>query len=95
MLNLDTLAEPSGVPCVAPLNCGGEASGMPIESDEFSRWQMQADEARALAAGMTDPASKRTMLEISACYERLAHRAEKRDPQKCNTIIPTIARWER
>ena len=41
-------------------------------------WRQRAAEARAIANGMTDPAAKRTMLELAQSYERLAERAELR-----------------
>lgn len=41
-------------------------------------WRDRAEEAREQSEQMNDLESKRVMLEISASYERLAQRAEKR-----------------
>jgi hypothetical protein len=49
---------------------------MPKQSN-IERWRMMAGRARTRADGMTDPASKRAMLEIAAAYEALAQRAEE------------------
>ena len=40
-------------------------------------WRAQAAEARAAAADMTDPTSKRTLERIAASYEMLARKAEE------------------
>ncbi|MEJ0017563.1 MAG: hypothetical protein WDN25_13550 [Acetobacteraceae bacterium] len=39
------------------------------------RWKKMAEEARAIAERLRDPASKQAMLEIAAGYDRLATRA--------------------
>jgi hypothetical protein len=49
---------------------------MPKQSN-IERWRMMAGRARTRAEGVTDPASKRAMLEIAAAYEILARRAEE------------------
>jgi hypothetical protein len=46
--------------------------------NNFRHWLDRAEEARAVAGQMTDPEMKRTMLEIVASYERLAHLSEAR-----------------
>jgi hypothetical protein len=51
---------------------------MPSEVDVAERWRKLAVEARATADKMTDPEAKRTLLNISEGYERLALRAEAR-----------------
>jgi hypothetical protein len=43
-----------------------------------THWRNRAEEARANAHQMSDPESKRMMLDIAAGYERLAERAERR-----------------
>ena len=40
-------------------------------------WRAQAAEARAAAAGMSDPKSKRTLERIAASYDMLARKAEE------------------
>ena len=40
-------------------------------------WRAQAAEARAAAADMTDPKSKRTLERIATSYEMLARKAEE------------------
>ena len=40
-----------------------------------ARWSVLAEEAKAIAEGMKDALSKKTMLEIAAGYDRLAKRA--------------------
>jgi hypothetical protein len=40
-------------------------------------WRAQATEARAAAADMTDPKSKRTLKRIAASYDMLARKAEE------------------
>jgi hypothetical protein len=51
---------------------------MPPDVDLAERWRTLAAEARAAADGMTDPESKRALLNIAEGYERLARRAEAR-----------------
>jgi hypothetical protein len=57
----------------------GGTTIMPPERDNPSRWWVLAAEARAVAAEMTDPLARRTMLKIAEGYERLARRAEDRN----------------
>jgi hypothetical protein len=47
-------------------------------ADDASRWRALAADARRVAAEMTDPEARRTMLWIAEAYERLARRAEAR-----------------
>ena len=51
---------------------------MPSNVDVAERWRTLAAEARAAANEMTDPESKRALLNIAEGYERLARRAEAR-----------------
>jgi hypothetical protein len=41
-------------------------------NDRSANWHKLANEARAVAAGMTDRASQQTLLDIAEGYERLA-----------------------
>jgi hypothetical protein len=43
--------------------------------DRSANWHKLANEARAIAAGMTDRASQQTLLDIAEGYERLARHA--------------------
>ena len=45
-------------------------------------WRKLEEEARAIAAGMTDPQPSRKMLLIAECYRFLADRAEIRESHK-------------
>jgi hypothetical protein len=47
-----------------------------------TRFRQLAAEALAEVAALTDPTSKRLMIEIAAGYERLAERAEAREEDK-------------
>ena len=47
---------------------------MPASANDAAFWSCRAAEARALAARMTDPLSRTTMLALAARYERLANR---------------------
>ena len=40
-------------------------------------WRTRAQEARALAEGMTDPDAQRMMMRIANDYEKIADRAEQ------------------
>ena len=51
---------------------------MPEDLDDVARWRSLAAEALTLAAEMSDPASKQTMLNIALGYEHIAQRAERR-----------------
>jgi hypothetical protein len=46
--------------------------------DDPEHWRFRAQEARAMAQHITDPASKQMMFDVAADYERLAARAEER-----------------
>jgi hypothetical protein len=43
-----------------------------------AHWRQRAEEARVHAEQMTDPESRRMMLNIAEDYEKLAKRAEER-----------------
>jgi len=48
--------------------------GRPMpEMHGAAHWRSKAEEARAIAAGMQDPAAKTTMLSIADSYDRMAH----------------------
>jgi len=53
-------------------------------------WRRRAEEARTLAAELTDPEAKRKMLKIAEDYETLARRPERRLRQHFST---TIRNW--
>lgn len=42
-------------------------------------WFARADEARAMAANIVDPAARQAMLDIAASYEKIAKRAEAKE----------------
>jgi len=42
------------------------------QEDAPAYWRRRAEEARRAAAGMVDPISKKTLLEIANAYEELA-----------------------
>ena len=42
-----------------------------------AQWQRLADDARAIAGQMKDPAARKTMMRVVEGYERLAERAKK------------------
>ena len=46
--------------------------------DNPKHWRQRAEQARALAEQMSDPASREMMVGIAKDYERLAERAEQR-----------------
>ena len=50
--------------------------------DDTNHWRDRADEARAIAASLSDPESKRIMIAIAENYDRLAERAEESDKQE-------------
>jgi hypothetical protein len=45
--------------------------------DDPKHWRLRAEEARVSAELISDPESKRAMLEIAGQYERIAKRAEE------------------
>lgn len=51
-------------------------------SDDAARWDTLAAEANELANEMTDPESRRVMLNIASAYARLAVRARQRAQNK-------------
>jgi hypothetical protein len=51
-------------------------------TDNPAHWRQRAQEARAEADRLDDPAMRQTMLEIAAAYERLAHIAARRGTVK-------------
>jgi hypothetical protein len=64
-----------------------------LVADDAQRWLDLADEARALAATMTNPEPKLVLLEIAACYMRLAKYAEQRrrvaeQTRNCGAALP-------
>jgi hypothetical protein len=50
--------------------------------EDPKHWLQRAEEARAVAEGITDPESKRMMLKIAEDYEKLALRASNRVAKK-------------
>jgi hypothetical protein len=40
-------------------------------------WCLRADEARAVADGLTTEANRQQMLEVANCYERLGEQARR------------------
>jgi hypothetical protein len=51
---------------------------MPSLLDNADHWRACAKEARAVAALMTDPDARKTLLGIAASYDALAKHAERR-----------------
>lgn len=45
--------------------------------DDAGHWRKRAHESRLLAARISDPKARRTMLRIADHYENLAHQAER------------------
>jgi hypothetical protein len=66
---------------------------MPLTGDAASRWRALAEEARSVAAEMTDPEARQSMLQIAEGYERLARYAEARaknpQPEYFNIALST------
>ena len=52
---------------------------MPDKVGTPEHWSGRADEARAMAANIVDPAAKQAMLDIAANYEKIAKRAEAKE----------------
>lgn len=50
--------------------------------DMAGYWRKMAEDALALAEDMTDPESKRSMLEIAAGYQQLASGSEPANPDQ-------------
>jgi hypothetical protein len=46
--------------------------------NDAKHWRERAEEARRIAAELTDPESRKLMLKVAADYDRLAERAEIR-----------------
>jgi hypothetical protein len=59
---------------------------MPSIADDAQHWLHLADEARAVAAKMTNPEPKLVMLDIAVCYMRLAKCAEQRSGSSARRI---------
>src|SRR4029434_3675545 len=60
-------------------------SGLTMPShlfDDPKHWRKPAAQARTLAEQMSEPESKKMMLDIAKDYERLAERAEQRARKK-------------
>jgi hypothetical protein len=53
--------------------------------DDPRYWRERAKEVRAHAERLIDPASQRMMLEMANDYEKLAKRAEERQPSSKNS----------
>jgi hypothetical protein len=51
---------------------------VPLLYNDPEHWRERAEEARGLAAKMTDAAGKNAMIEIAEKYDRLAARAVER-----------------
>jgi len=56
-------------------------------------WRNHADEARGIAGHMSNPEMKRIMLEVVACYERLAQLTEASEQsaaasRQVSTVVP-------
>jgi hypothetical protein len=51
---------------------------MPSGGDEVAHWLTLAAEARRVAAEMTDPAARLTLLKIAQAYERVARMVDER-----------------
>jgi hypothetical protein len=52
--------------------------------DDPEHWRQRAQESRAIADQLDDPAAKQTMLEIAEAYEQLAVLAERRVAPKAS-----------
>ena len=50
----------------------------PSPIDDPAHWRQKAEEARRTADQLTDPKTKRTMVEIATSYEQLVKIAEGR-----------------
>ena len=46
--------------------------------NDAKHWRERAEEARRIAAELTDPESRKLMFKVAADYDRLAERAEIR-----------------
>jgi hypothetical protein len=56
--------------------------------DNAKHWRERAEEARALARLLHDPAAKRTMEGVAESYERVAQRAEERAKRAAEKVRP-------
>jgi hypothetical protein len=76
-----TLVPPSPRGRPAVLKCAGETE-MPHRIDDARHWRARAEEARELAAQLTNPESKRIMLGIAVSFAALAQLAVAREAAK-------------
>jgi len=51
---------------------------MPRLIDNPEHWRDRAEEARAMAAQLSDPEARRMMEDVAKTYDKLAERAEER-----------------
>ena len=52
---------------------------MPTNFGTPEYWQGRAEEARLMAAGMSDPDARQAMLAVAENYQKIAKRAEARE----------------
>ena len=58
--------------------------------DDLKHWRLRAEEARVSAELISDPESKRAMLEIADQYERIAKRTEDRTNSSKMPAAPSV-----
>jgi len=56
----------------------GEAASVSLIFNDPEHWRARASEARTMGEKMTDPVSRKAMIEIAEKYDRLAARAIER-----------------
>jgi hypothetical protein len=61
---------------------GRDVEALLTQATDADHWRAMAEEALVIAEEMTDAESKRSMLEIAAGYELLAHSAELREARR-------------